>query len=366
MRLLEYEAKELFQQYGVPIPRGAIAMNVGEAVEKAKEIGTPVVLKSQIPVGGRGKAGLIQKARDLDDVGQKALSLFGRRVGQYVVDKILIEEFSPHEGELYMSLFLDRGERRFSFILSREGGVEVESVKDKVIIGFDHWDFNDEVIEQGWRYLNLDKGLRDKFYSLAKNMHKLSESTEAELVEINPLVFSKDGFKALDAKIIIDDNALFRHKGLERYSKKTELEKLADTYGFSFVPLEGEVAVVGNGAGLVLSSLDLVTYKGLRPACFLDVGGGAPADRVYAALKVVSEIRDLRAIFMNIFGGITNCVEVAKGVIKARDDEIIKVPLILRIAGTAEEKARKILKDEGVHSHIEVEEALKALEGIKV
>ena len=365
MRLLEYEAKELFKLYGVPVPKGALATNVNEAVEKAKEVGLPVVLKSQIPVGGRGKAGLIQKASTLEEVEEKAKALFGRKVGQYVVDKVLIEEFSPHTGELYMSIFLDRGERRFSYILSREGGVEVESVKDKLVLNFDHWVLPNEIIEEGWKYLKLPEGLKNAYYDLAKALHKLCEATEAELVEINPLVYSEKGFKALDAKIIIDDNALFRHTDLEKYSKKTELEKLADQYGFSFVPLEGNVAVVGNGAGLVLSSLDLVTYKGLKPACFLDVGGGAPADRVYQALKVVSKIEGLKAIFMNIFGGITNCVEVAKGVIKARDDGIIKVPLVLRIAGTEEERARKILEENNIHSYIEVEDALRALEEVK-
>lgn len=364
MRLLEFEAKELFRQYGVPTPKGLLARSVEEAVKKAKEIGLPVVLKAQIPVGGRGKAGLIQKAKDEREVEEKARQIFGRRVGQYVVDKVLIEEFSPHEGELYMSIFLDRGERRFSFILSREGGIEVESVKDKKILGFNHWEMPEEVVEEGWKYLGLPEVLKENYYDLVNALHRLSEAVEAELVEINPLVYDERSFKALDAKIILDDNSLFRHKELEKYSKKTELEKLADQYGFSFVPLEGDVAVVGNGAGLVLSSLDLVTFKGKKPACFLDVGGGAPADRVYAALKVVSEIPSLKAIFMNIFGGITNCVEVAKGVIKARDDGIIKVPLILRIAGTEEERARQLLKEANVTSYIEVEDALKALEAI--
>lgn len=364
MRLLEFEAKELFRQYGVPVPKGLLAKSVKEAVEKAKEIGLPVVLKAQIPVGGRGKAGLIQKAKDEKEVKEKAKQIFGRHVGQYVVDKVLVEEFSPHEGELYMSIFLDRGERRFSFILSREGGVEVESVKDKKVLGFNHWEMPKEVMEEGWRYLGLPEALKESYYSLVKALHRLSEAVEAELVEINPLVYDDKSFKALDAKIIIDDNALFRHEELEKYSKKTELEKLADQYGFSFVPLEGDVAVVGNGAGLVLSSLDLVTFKGKRPACFLDVGGGAPADRIYAALKVVSEIPNLKAVFMNIFGGITNCLEVAKGVIRARDDGIIKVPLILRIAGTEEERARELLKEANITSYIDVEDALKALEAV--
>lgn len=364
MRLLEFEAKELFRQYGIPTPKGSLARSVEEAVEGARRVGLPVVLKAQVPVGGRGKAGLIQKAKDEREVEEKARQMFGKRVGQYVVDKVLVEEFSPHEGELYMSIFLDRGERRFSFILSREGGVEVESVKDKRVFGFNHWEMPREIVEEGWRYLGLPEPLKESYYSLVNALHKLSEAIEAELVEINPLVYDRSSFKALDAKIIIDDNALFRHKELEKYSKRTKLEELADQYGFSFVPLDGDIAVIGNGAGLVLSSLDLVTFKGKRPACFLDVGGGAPADRVYAALKVASEIPNLKAIFMNIFGGITNCIEVAKGVIKARDDGIIRVPLILRISGTEEERARELLKEANIPSYIEVEEALKALEAI--
>ncbi len=365
MRLLEYQAKELFRDYGIPVPEGSVARTLEEAKDIAKGLGYPVVLKAQVPVGGRGKAGAIKKVDDPGELEMEFTRIRSMKLGNYGVEEILVEKTVDIAQELYLSIFLDRGERSAALIASHMGGIDVEEIGEKRIVRFPVGQLDDGHIGMVASYLSSSvNGLsRDEVSSLVRKLHDLYGGIEAELAEINPLALTGEGrLIALDAKVITDDNATFRHPELMKYERKSELERLAEKYEFSFVPLGGDVIVVGNGAGLVLSTLDLVKMKGLKPACFLDLGGGAPPERVYAALEIVHMMPGIRLYFINIFGGITNCVAVAQGLLKAKGDGLIDKPMVIRLSGTGEDEARDMLNKEGINTFTELEDALDALE----
>ncbi len=364
LRLLEYQAKSLFKSYSVPVPEGVVVDSLQAAVEAGRSLGYPVVLKAQLPLGGRGKAGLIKSVREESEMGSAFSSIFGRTVQGLSVDKILVEPFFNHESEMYVSYTENRSERCFSIVVSPAGGIDVEQVKEKFMANFGLDGPTDEIISQATKYLGLPSSALSKCSSLLKALYSAFNGSEAELVEINPLVYSsKNGFMALDAKVILDDNALFRHPELKPYLPHDISVEEAEKFGFNFVPLDGEVAVVGNGAGLVLSTLDMVASRGLSAACFLDLGGGASPDRVRAALQLLSSaLPNMKALFVNVFGGITNSVSVAEGFLDVKRSGYLTKPFFLRLSGAGELEARDLLKKNGINSFIEIEHALDALE----
>lgn len=360
MRLYEYQAKELLRKEGVPVPK-SIPVTTLEAASKAAELlSFPVMLKAQILQGGRGKAGAIVKASNPVEVETAFKKLVATPISGVTPSLILMEEFLPHTTELYLSIVLDRGKRCYVMIISGEGGVEVENVGEKHIL-----ELGGEVDE-----LRLDKiasdlklnSMKEEFKRIANHLASVASNIETELVEINPLVFDNDGRAvALDAKIITDDNALFRHPEIANLIERGSLEAQAEKRGFSFVELDGDIAVVGNGAGLVLSSLDLVSDAGGNPACFLDLGGGASTETIKAAVKLVGEWPKANTIFLNIFGGITRCEDVATGLIAALEEGSLKKSVFARISGAGEEQARKMLKDRPIKMYSDAKEAVTAL-----
>ncbi|MDG6988781.1 MAG: acetate--CoA ligase family protein [Nitrososphaerota archaeon] len=342
MRLFEYQAKELFKEYGLAVPKSIRADTADDAVEAFRKLTPPVAIKSQVLAGGRGKAGGIAIVSDAAKARSEAERIFGLSIGGEKPGVLLLEEAYPHDSEMYLSVTLDRGDRSFVVIAAKAGGVEVESLSGKVIrkIPLDGIDegFAAAVAEE----LNLPPRQAEQHARILLSLERLAREKECELAEINPLAVGKDGtLMPLDAKVIVDDNALFRHPEFAKLHPEDELEGEASRQGFAFVRLGGDIAVVGNGAGLVLSTLDLVGDAGGTPACFLDLGGGAQQDRVEAALRLVNRLPGVSRILVNIYGGITRSTDVAAG-IRAVLAEGGK-PLYARVSGADEEEARKLL-----------------------
>jgi succinyl-CoA synthetase beta subunit len=360
MRLYEYQAKELLRKEGVTVPKSIPVTTLEAASKAAESLSSPVMLKAQVLQGGRGKAGAIVKASSMVEVETAFKKLMATPISGATPSLILMEEFLPHTREIYLSVVLDRGKRCYVMIISAEGGVEVENVGEKHTL-----ELRREVDE-----LRLDRvaselklnSMKEEFKRIAKHLVNVANNIEAELVEINPLVFDDNGRAvALDAKIITDDNALFRHPEIANLIEKGSLEAQAERRGFSFVELDGDIAVVGNGAGLVLSSLDLVSDAGGKPACFLDLGGGSSAETVKAAVKLVGEWPKANTVFLNIFGGITRCEDVATGLIAALEEGSLTKKVYARISGAGEEQARMMLKDRPIKMYSSAKEAVTAL-----
>ncbi len=361
MKLFEYQAKELFGKYGIPVPRSYLVRNPTEASNAFRRLSSAVVLKAQVLAGGRGKAGGILPAETEEEVNENFKKIMGLEVGGERTVAVLVEASFPHKTEMYLSITLDRGERSFVAIASSSGGVEVESLKGKIVqrIGIDG--ITESEVESIGRKLRLAGDQKKRFLGILKNLERLAREEECELAEINPLAIGRDGeLMPLDAKVILDDNALFRHPEFSKLHPEDEFEGEASRQGFAFVRLEGNIAVVGNGAGLVLSTLDLVTDAGGSPACFLDLGGGAQRERVEAAIRLVNRLPHADRIFVNIFGGITRTTDVAEGV-KAVINSMTVKPIYARISGTEEKEAKKILEGSPVRLYPNVLDAIKAV-----
>lgn len=362
LRLYEYEAKDLFTANGIPVPRRVLVNNLEEMRDAVTKLGLPVVLKSQVLAGGRGKAGAIKKASSLEEALTFYKDLVRKTVQGEMPIAILVEEFREHVSEYYLSLTLNRSERSFVLILSASGGADVESVGKKAIITL-----TDSIVDKDLVTKNAieqDVSERDaiRLAEIAEKLGVLSAKIDAELVEINPLAIVGNGEAvALDAKITLDDNALFRHPDIALLREPTGLEAEARKYGFNFVELDGNIAVIGNGAGLVLSTLDLLVENGGKPACFLDLGGGATEDVVYAALQVVGRFDKAKGILLNIFGGITRTPDVAKAVRQAYTANLIRVPFCARILGAGEQEATTILAGLQISLHPDIEGAIRKI-----
>ena len=359
MRLLEHQAKAVLARYGIRAPKGVLLK--GEAdLARAEALGFPLVLKAQLPIGGRGKAGAVVKVGSREGLAGSYADLKGKVIQGLAVDEVLAESFFPHASELYVSYFENRGERCFSLIAAAAGGVEVEDVREKLVLNFGLEGPTASQYGGAAEYLKVPA---DALTPLLRALYRAFEETEAELVEVNPLAVAGDGsLLALDAKVILDDNSLFRRGELKPYLPHDVSVEEAERYGFNFVPLPGKVAVVGNGAGLVLATLDMVSSLGRSPACFLDLGGGATPDRVLSALKFLSEsLPNMEVLFVNVFGGITNSVVVAEGFLEAKKRGYLSRPFFLRLSGAGDAEARELLKESGIDSFIDVEDALQAL-----
>ena len=362
MKLLEYQGKELFKYYGINVPKSYLAKNIEEAKLGSEIIGFPFVLKSQLTVGGRGKAGAILKCKNEKELVEKFDELMNKEVKGEKPKTILLEEMAEIKSEFYLSLYLNRTKRCYSIIASSQGGIEIESGDNTIIFDIPNLnEISSELASEVAGKMNLNNSEKNTFIDLIKKLSKLIYEKEAELAEINPLAMLDGGkFVALDAKVIIDDNALFRHDDIKKYEQLSELESQARNNGFSFVELDGDIAIIGNGAGLVMSTLDMVTDAGGKAGAFLDFGGRATTESIYQALKVISKVDKIRVILVNLFGGIVRTDLVAQAILNAYNDDTIKVPVFARITGAESEKARELLENSKARLFNTVEEAINA------
>jgi succinyl-CoA synthetase beta subunit len=359
MRLLEFQGKELFSQYGISVPAASLVNSRDEANQAATKLGYPVVLKSQLTVGGRGKAGAILKCKNASELLPKFDALINKEVKGELPRGILVEEVVDIKNELYLSFFLNRSRRCYSLIASAEGGIEIESVDNKVIFDIPLEGLSPEIAEGAARKFGVKGTAPTAFVDFTMKLSKLVMEEEAELAEVNPMGMLSDGsLLALDAKVIIDDNAMFRHPELKKYEHISELEEQAGKSGFSLVELDGNIAIIGNGAGLVMSTVDMVTDAGGKAGCFLDFGGGATTETIYEALKVISKIKRIQGILVNLFGGIVKTNLVAQAVLDAYKNNLIDVPLFARITGAESEKAKAMLAGSQAKLYDTVEEAI--------
>jgi succinyl-CoA synthetase beta subunit len=373
MKLLEYQAKEQFASAGIPIQEGRVARSVEQVVDAAGLFGA-IAVKAQVPIGGRGKAGGIKLARTPEEAKSAAEAILGMEIKGFRVHEVLCERAAEVEREVYLGVTLDRDVRRMVMILSAAGGMDIEEVAattPEKIVKFhpDPWRG-----AQGFelRSMCFQAGLGDlvgKVVPVMTRLYTLAVASDALICEINPLAVIAGGdVIALDGKLEVDENAEFRHKDLEKYRSDEEgsgdaLEIEAKKRGLTYVHLDGDVGILGNGAGLVMNTLDLVKAAGGSPANFLDLGGGAKAELVRSSLDMILQDPGVKSIFINIFGGITRGDEVARGIVAARDELGITVPLVVRMTGTAEEEGRKILSDAGITPGISAPEAAaKAVE----
>jgi succinyl-CoA synthetase beta subunit len=362
MRLLEYQGKELFLQYQIPIPKSYLANSLREAKELSSKFEFPLILKSQVAAGGRGKAGAIVKCRTQGDVVAMFPELMNKEIKGELPRSILLEQGVHIEQELYISIFLNRGKRCYSLICSAQGGIEIEGVENKFIVDLPNSGLTQSLAREAASKLNLQGQTAESFENFAMNLSRLVFEKEAELAEINPAVVLEDGsLMALDAKFIIDDNALFRHPELSKYQHMSESELQARKSGFSFVELDGNIAIIGNGAGLVMSTLDIVSDQGGKAGCFLDFGGSATAETIYDSLKVISKTKKIKAILINLFGGIVKTSMVAQGILRAYHEGIIEVPTFARITGAESESAKALLKNSNAKMYDSAEQAIRGM-----
>jgi succinyl-CoA synthetase beta subunit len=366
MNLHEYQSKHLFSEYGIPVPRGIPARTADDAAKAAREIGgSKWVVKAQVHAGGRGKAGGVKLVDSPEAASEAAERMLGSTIATHQtgpdglpVNTVLIEAGSRIARELYLSLLVDRARERVVFMASAAGGMDIEEVAatepEKIFTvavhpaaGLQPY----QARELGFG-LGLDKGQLKQFAGIVRALYRLFEERDASLVEINPLIVTEDGdLVALDAKINIEDNALFRQSRLLEWrdpSQEDEKENEAHAHGLNYVSLDGDIACMVNGAGLAMATMDLIKLEGGEPANFLDVGGGATAERVAEAFKLILSNPNVRAILVNIFGGIVRCDLIAEGVITAVKEVGVKVPVVVRLEGTNVEKGRQLLAESGL------------------
>ncbi len=353
MKLHEYQSKQLFSKFGVPIPKGRVAATASEARQIAEELGGRVVIKSQVLVGGRGKAGGITVAKDPAEAEQFATQILGMEIKGLPVRKVLVDEAAAIEQEIYLGITNDRAARKPVMMASAAGGVDIEEVAatmpEKIIkvhidplLGLRDYQARDIAAS-----IDLPRDYWRDFGRIASGLWEAYSANDATLAEINPLVITKDKrLLALDGKMLIDDNALFRHPNLAEMrdiDEEAPSETEARKYGLSFIKLDGNIGCMVNGAGLAMTSMDVIKLFGGEPANFLDIGGGAGADKVAAALRIILDDKNVKAVLYNIFGGITRCDEVAKGILAAMEEVKPKVPMVVRLVGTNAEEGRALL-----------------------
>ncbi len=360
MDLLEYQGKQLFAKHGVAVPSGEVAANVDDAVAAAERIGFPCAIKAQVLIGGRGKAGGIKIAKDAEEARAYADAILGMDIigphgeGPFRVDQVWIEGGSDIASEYYVSVILDRGEKKLLAMVSAKGGMDIEAVaaEDPDALVKVHIDptkpFDAAAAGEIIDAAGLDEDIRDQAAEVLVKLAEVASSEDAGLIEVNPLIVTNDReVVALDAKVTIDGNALFRHQDLAEIADTAEdpQEAMAKEKGLTYVKLDGNVGILANGAGLCMSTLDVVAQAGGAPANFLDAGGGSKAEAIVDALTVITSDEKVTAILFNIFGGITRCDEIAKGIVTASQQLELKLPLVVRLDGTNSEEGLKILAE---------------------
>jgi succinyl-CoA synthetase beta subunit len=355
MDLLEYQGKQLFAKHGVPVPDGRPATTVPEAVEAAEELGYPVVIKAQVQVGGRGKAGGIKLATDRAEAEQHATAILGMDIRGFTVHELYVEKASEIDEEYYAAIVFDRSAKKPMVMLSRMGGMDVEEVADKdpEAMRMLHVDPLLGLQDFHGRRLAFESGIAEDVIrpvgAMLAKLYDVFVGEDATLVEVNPLLITKSReVVALDAKVTVDDNALFRHPDvaeLRDLSAEDPQERMAKERGLTYVKLDGNVGILGNGAGLVMSTLDVVAQAGGTPANFLDAGGGSKAEAITSAVEVILSDKKVKAVLFNIFGGITRCDEVARGLIEAFEQVKPDVPFVVRLDGTNDKEGRALLAE---------------------
>ncbi len=356
MDLYEFQGKELFRRYGIPVSEGRLATSPAEARDAAQELGGPVVVKAQVLTGGRGKAGGIKLAETPSDAEAHAAEILGMDIRGHTVRKVWIERASDIAREYYLSITFDRGAKKPLLMFTTHGGVDIEEVAalspDALVRlhvdpleGYHPWQGRRLVYDAGI----ADPGEQKQIAAIVERLYEAFVGCEAMLCEVNPLIVTTEGeVRALDSKLTVDDNALYRHPELAEMrdvAAADPLETLAREKSVTYVKLDGEVGVLGNGAGLTMSTVDVVTFVGGNPANFCDLGGGGDAQGVVDALDVITRDPQVRSIFFNIFGGITRCDEVARGILQALGQMAIKLPIVVRLDGTNAEEGRRLLEE---------------------
>jgi succinyl-CoA synthetase beta subunit len=364
MKIHEYQAKAILAKYDVPVPRGEVAYTVEEAEAAARKLGGSVVVKAQIHAGGRGKGGGVKVAKDANDAVELARKILGMTLVTHqtgpegrVVQRLLIEETLPIERELYLGIVLDRALGQPVFMASKAGGMEIEEVaastpelilKEPLIPGFGLQPFQARKLAFGMGIPATSVG---PAAAAMTSLAKAYDAIDGSLAEINPFILTKDGkVYALDAKITIDDNALYRHKDLlelRDLNEEDPLEVEASRFGLNYIKLDGNIACMVNGAGLAMATMDIIKYAGGQPANFLDVGGGANAEQIKNAFRILLSDPSVKAVLINIFGGILRCDVLANGVVSAARELGIKIPVVIRMEGTNVELGQKVLKESG-------------------
>ena len=377
MDLYEYQGKELFKRFGIPVSEGRVAKSPDEARSAAEEIGGQVVVKAQVLTGGRGKAGGIKLADSPEEAAQHAEAILGLDINGHIVRRIWIEQASDIAKEYYLSITFDRGTKQPLFMLTTEGGVEIEQVAEENpdALARLHVDPLEGFQPYQARRLIYGAGIEDpseqkQLLSIIEKLYKCFVESDAMLTEINPLIVTPDGeVRALDSKFTVDDSALFRHPDIAEMRDVEAAdphERLAREKGVTYVKLDGNVGILGNGAGLAMSTVDVVVVAGGRPANFCDLGGGGDAQGVVDALEVITSDEQVRSIFFNIFGGITRGDEVARGILAALDQMKIELPIVVRLDGTNAEEGRRLLAEAApANLHVEptmLEAAQRAVE----
>ncbi|MFN8469721.1 MAG: ADP-forming succinate--CoA ligase subunit beta [Caldilineaceae bacterium] len=376
MNLHEYQSKRVFAQFGIPVPQGEVATTPAEVRDIAVRLGTPVVVKSQVLVGGRGKAGGIKLARTLEEAEKHADAILGMTIKGLKVRKVLVDPAANIAKEIYLGAVLDRANRRVVMMASSEGGVDIEEVAattpEKIVKVAAHpfLGLRDHLARNLADGIGIPKDLTKDFIKIAQALYRAFVSVDASLAEINPLVITGDNkLMALDGKISVDDNALFRHPDIAELRDADEedpSEREARRYELSYIHLDGEIGCMVNGAGLAMATMDIVKLYGGEPANFLDIGGGAQADKVAAALRIILADPRVKAVLINIFGGITRCDEVARGVLEAIGTLDVRVPFVVRLVGTNEEEGRRILAEANLITATSLADAAqKAVEAAK-
>lgn len=377
MKLHEYQSKDLLAKYGVPVPEGEVTTTPEGAKEIAERLGGNVVVKAQVLMGGRGKAGGVKLFTNADDAAAFAKDLFGKRLISIqnpqgmIVEKILVGKTIDIAQEYYLSVLLDRNLQKNIVMISKEGGMEIEHVAEtnpdaivRLVID-PAWGLSDFEIRAAIKQANIPKEAAGQMVQMIKKLVKAYTEEDADLIEINPVALTPDGkLIAADAKVSIDESALFRHPEYDETSSDgadDPIEAEAIRRGIAYVNLGGEIGIMANGAGLTMQSLDEVNAAGGRPANFLDVGGGAKAERVKSCVELILMDENVKGLLINIFGGITRVDEVAKGVLEAFSQLDVKIPVVARIEGTAVEEGRKILEGSQIIAAATVEEAAKKI-----
>ena len=351
MNLFEYQGKDLYKKYSITTPKSIFINSISDLTEN-HGLSFPLVVKAQVQVGGRGKAGGIKVAKDHQELEEHIDAILGMDIKGHKVESLLIEEASEIISEYYISFTLDRSEKKYLMMLSSKGGMDIEEVAanspdDLIKIHISpSLGLESNIITQAIKDANLNLDYIDELHEIISKLYKLFTEGDCDLVEVNPLAITNQGVSALDSKVSLDMNAIYRHDDFKKYEEEIpipESEKFAKSKGLNFIKLDGSVGIIGNGAGLVMSTLDVVAEHGGKAANFCDIGGGAKAETVTAALEVLESEEEVTSVLINIFGGITRCDLVAEGIVEATKGKVLKWPLIVRLDGTNSKEGLEIL-----------------------
>ena len=351
MNLFEYQGKDLYKKYSITTPKSIFIKSISDLTEN-HGLSFPLVVKAQVQVGGRGKAGGIKVAKNHQELEEHIDSILGMDIKGHKVESLLIEEASEIISEYYISFTLERSEKKYLMMLSSKGGMDIEEVaanspEDLIKIYISpSLGLESKIITQAIKDANLNLDYIDELHEIISKLYKLFTEGDCDLVEVNPLAITNQGVSALDSKVSLDMNAIYRHDDFKKYEEEIpipESEKFAKSKGLNFIKLDGSVGIIGNGAGLVMSTLDVVAEHGGKAANFCDIGGGAKAETVTAALEVLESEEEVTSVLINIFGGITRCDLVAEGIVEATKGKALKWPLIVRLDGTNSKEGLEIL-----------------------